>query len=110
MEASTPLVQSSDLRRQTILRSAVNNMSPLRRSVASPSVDKSILEDSNDDSERLARRNNVEIQRRLSSISVDKNPLNESYIKKQFVIFTHLYTENVSILINHIFHILFVDF
>lgn len=98
METSTPMVQSGDLRRQTILRNAVNNMSPLRRSVASPSLEKSVLEDSNDDSERLARRNNVEIQRRLSSISVDKSPLNESYIKKQFVIYAHLFTENVSIL------------
>lgn len=95
MEASTPVIQTSDLRRKTLLKNAVN-MSPLRRSL-NMSLNTSLLEVSNDDSERSARRNNVEIQRRLSNINQEKTPLNESYVKEQFVICTHLFTENVCI-------------
>lgn len=96
MEASTPMITTSDLRRRTLIQNTINNMSPLRRSINPAPYNTSFLEVSNDETERSARRNNVEIQRRLSNISQDKTPLNESYIKEQFIICTHLFTENVS--------------
>lgn len=97
MEVSAPVVPPSDLRRRTILQQAVINLSPLRRSINPATFNNSLLEISNDENERSLRRSNAEIQRKLSNISQEKIPLNESYIKEQFVICTHLFTENVSI-------------
>lgn len=95
MEVSTPLRSSNQLRRRIVLKNTVN-LSPLRRNNhASPNV--SLLEDSNDETERLARRSNVEFQRRLSTITPERTPLNETYVKEQFLICSHLFTENVCI-------------
>lgn len=93
MESSTP---SRDIRRKTLLKNTMV-MSPLRRSLNISSHDTSLLRDSNDETERSARRTTAEFQKRLSTITPDRIPLNESYIKEQFVICTHLFTENVNI-------------
>ncbi|KAG5871202.1 hypothetical protein JTB14_019298 [Gonioctena quinquepunctata] len=95
METSTPMPMSNDLRRRTLLKNAVNS-SPLRKSLyIDVSINnRSLLDVTNDDDERSDRRSQHEIQKRLSNISQNHHVLNESYIKEQFVICTHLFTEN----------------
>ncbi|CAG9812522.1 unnamed protein product [Phaedon cochleariae] len=94
METSTP-APNIDIRRKTLLKNTVN-VSPLRRSlVLHVSLNRSsILEVSNDDNERSDRRNQLEIQKRLSNLPQGRAPLNESFVKEQFMICTHLFTEN----------------
>lgn len=97
MESSTPLVTTSaDLRRRTLLRNTPA-LSPLRKSM-DVSHNASLLDTSNDDEERAKRRQQVELQKRLSNISLDRssNSYNDSFIKEQYILCTHLYTENVS--------------
>ncbi|XP_056631792.1 condensin complex subunit 2-like [Diorhabda sublineata] len=91
MDTSTPM--NVDLRRRTLLVNMQNLSSPLRRSV-NVSMNGSTVEMSNDEDERADRRSQLQIQKRLSSISTPKINLNETYIKEQFVMYTHLFTEN----------------
>lgn len=94
METSTPL--PSELRRRTLLNNAQNTASPLRKSMNVSVLNNSIIEASDDDAERADRRNQFQIQKRLSSINTPKQTnLSESFINEQFVMYTHLYTENV---------------
>ncbi|XP_072392859.1 condensin complex subunit 2 isoform X2 [Diabrotica undecimpunctata] len=88
---STPMV--SDLRRRTILVNT-NAPSPLRRSL-NTSVNSSFVEVPNDDDQRAARRSIAQIQRRLTTVSPVKSVnLSESFIKDQYVVYTHLFAEN----------------
>lgn len=91
METSTPM--TVDMRRRTLLVNTQNLSSPLRRSI-NVSVNTSLVEMPNDEDERADRRSQLQIQKRLSTIQVPKVNLNESYIKEQFVMYTHLFTEN----------------
>ncbi|KAG5858465.1 hypothetical protein JTB14_009326 [Gonioctena quinquepunctata] len=95
VELSTPIPLGSDLRRRTILKNAVN-ISPLRKSLnLDTSLNKSLLDVTNDDNdERSNRRNHQEIQKRLLNLSPSHTSLNESYIKEQFIVCTHLFSEN----------------
>nr|XP_023017840.1 condensin complex subunit 2-like [Leptinotarsa decemlineata] len=93
METSTPMPSlATDLRRRTLLKNAAQ-MSPLRKSM-NVSLNASLLEESNDDEERSDRRNQQDIHKRLSNLPQRPSPMNESFIKEQFIICTHLFTEN----------------
>lgn len=96
MDTSTPLVTNTDLRRRTLLKNAAN-ASPLRRSLNVSFNQTPLLEITNDETERSNRRNNVEMQKRLSNISQNVPNLNESFVDQHYVLCTHLFTENVSI-------------
>lgn len=96
MDTSTPLIAHGDLRRRTLLKNAAN-VSPLRRSINASVTQGPLLEITNDETERSNRRNNAEMQKRLSNISQNVVNLNESFVKQQFVVCTHLFTENVHI-------------